>query len=97
MTHNHYPNDPVHTFLSAKEVIARYGWGRTKGYQVLSRPDFPRAIAGRYRLDTLIAWEDAQLAAEVVEAAEAITAAAAGTTADVDATTTGMPRRPVNR
>lgn len=95
MTHNHYPTAPAHTFLAAKEVIARYGWGRTKGYQVLAGPGFPRPIAGRYRLDTLIAWEEAQLAAEVVEAAEAITAAAAaGTTADIDATT-GMPRRPV--
>ena len=96
MTDNHYPTDPAHTFLTAKEVFARYGWGRTKGYEVLRRPDFPRAIEGRYRLDTLIAWEDAQLAAEVVEAAEAITAAAAATTGDVDADT-GMPRRPVNR
>jgi hypothetical protein len=52
MTHNHYPTDPAHTFLSAKEVIARYGWGRTKGYEVLAQPTFPRAIAGRYRLDT---------------------------------------------
>lgn len=87
MTHNHYPIDPAHTFLAAKEVIARYGWGRTEGYQVMASPGFPRAIARRYRLDTLIAWEEAQLAAEVVEAVEAITA-------EVDATT-GMPRRPV--
>lgn len=75
MTHNHYPTDPAHTFLAAKEVIARYGWGRTMGYQVLASPGFPRAIAGRYRLDTLIAWEEPQPAAEVVEAAAAITAA----------------------
>jgi hypothetical protein len=95
MTHNHYPTDAAHTFLSSKEVIARYGWGRTKGYQVLAGPGFPRAIAGRYRLDTLIAWEAAQLASEVVEAAEAITAAAAEATPEVDAST-GMPRRPVN-
>jgi hypothetical protein len=95
MTHNHYPTDPKHTFLKAKEVFVRYKWGRTKGYQVLQRPGFPRAIEGSYRLDTLIAWEDAQLA-QVLEVAEAITAAAAETTAEVDATT-GMPRRPVNR
>jgi hypothetical protein len=82
MTHNHYPTDPAHTFLSSKEVIARYGWGRTKGYQVLAGSEFPRAIAGRYRLDTLIAWEDGQPAAEA--------------TPEVDAST-GMPRRPVNR
>ena len=54
--------DPRHTFLTAQEVIARYGWGRTKGYQVLRRGDFPRPVAGdRYRLDTLMAWEDRQV------------------------------------
>jgi predicted DNA-binding transcriptional regulator AlpA len=54
--------DPRHIFLTAKEVIERYGWGRTKGYQVLRRSDFPRPVAGdRYRLDTVMAWEDRQL------------------------------------
>jgi predicted DNA-binding transcriptional regulator AlpA len=54
--------DPRHTFLTAQQVIARYGWGRTKGYQVLRRRDFPKPVAGdRYRLDTLMAWEDSQL------------------------------------
>lgn len=54
--------DPRHTFLTAQEVIARYGWGRTKGYQVLRRENFPRPVAGdRYRLDTLMAWEDSQV------------------------------------
>lgn len=53
---------PRHTFLTAREVIARYGWGRTKGYQVLRRRDFPRPVVGdRYRLDTLMAWEDSQV------------------------------------
>jgi hypothetical protein len=51
-------------FLTAAEVIARYGWGRTKGYRVLRSPGFPRAICGdRYRLDTLLAWEELQLSA----------------------------------
>lgn len=27
-------DDPRHVFLSAGEVIARYGWGKTKGYQL---------------------------------------------------------------
>lgn len=55
-------SDPRHTFLTAREVIARYGWGRTKGYQVLRGRDFPRALAGdRYRLDMLMAWEDSQV------------------------------------
>jgi predicted DNA-binding transcriptional regulator AlpA len=50
-------------FLTAAQVITRYGWGRTKGYRVLRSAGFPRPIAGdRYRLDTLIAWEDAQVA-----------------------------------
>jgi len=54
--------DPRHTFLTSREVIARYGWGRTKGYQVLRGRDFPRPVAGdRYRLDTLMAWEDSQV------------------------------------
>jgi hypothetical protein len=47
----------THIFLTAKEVIARYGWGRTKGYRVLHSEGFPRPIGGdRYRLDTLIDW-----------------------------------------
>ena len=56
--------DPASAFLTALEVIARYGWGRTKGYRMLRSEDFPRPIGGdRYRLDTLIAWENAQLVA----------------------------------
>jgi hypothetical protein len=52
----------THIFLTAKEVIARYGWGRTKGYRVLHSEGFPRPIGGdRYRLDTLIDWEQHQL------------------------------------
>lgn len=54
--------DPRHTFLTAGEVIARYRWGRTKGYAQLRNRDFPRPVAGRYRLDLLMAWEDRQLA-----------------------------------
>ena len=54
--------DPRHVFLTAREVIARYGWGRTKGYEVLRSDGFPRPLLGdRYRLDTLMAWEDSQL------------------------------------
>ncbi len=56
--------DPASVFLTALEVIARYGWGRTKGYRMLHSEGFPRPIGGdRYRLDTLTAWENAQLAA----------------------------------
>lgn len=55
-------HEPRHTFLTAREVIARYRWGRTKGYEQLRQRDFPRPVAGRYRLDLLMAWEDRQLA-----------------------------------
>jgi predicted DNA-binding transcriptional regulator AlpA len=56
--------DPRHTFLTARDIMARYGWGRTKCYEMLRRPDFPAAVGGdRYRLDTLMAWEDTQVAA----------------------------------
>lgn len=58
------PVDAASVFLTALEVIARYGWGRTKGYRMLRSEGFPRPIGGdRYRLDTLVAWENAQLAA----------------------------------
>lgn len=60
----HDASDPRDTFLSAREVISRYGWGRTKGYHVLRSDDFPRPIGGdRYRLDSLLTWEEAQLQA----------------------------------
>lgn len=59
-----------HVFLTAGEVIARYRWGRTKGYELLRSPNFPRSVAGRYRLDLLIAWEEEQLAVEAREAAQ---------------------------
>jgi hypothetical protein len=26
-------DDPRNVFLSARDVLARYGWGKTKGYQ----------------------------------------------------------------
>ena len=58
--------DPRHVFLNAGEVIARYRWSRSKGYQnlkdrelvpapVMRRPD-------RWRLDQLMAWEDRRFA-----------------------------------
>jgi deazaflavin-dependent oxidoreductase (nitroreductase family) len=57
--------DPRHVFLTAKEVILRYGWGRTYGYLMLRSTGFPRRIGDRFRLDTLIAWEQAVLAGEL--------------------------------
>lgn len=31
--------DPRHVFLNARDVMARYGWGKTKGYQNLKDRD----------------------------------------------------------
>jgi len=57
-----YTTPPEHTFLSRRDVIRRYGWVKTKGYQTMAAPDFPTAISGVYRLDTLIGWENKQVA-----------------------------------
>jgi hypothetical protein len=56
---------PRHIFLTSTEVIARFRWGRTYGYQMLASTGFPRTIGNRYRLDTLIAWEDRVLDGEL--------------------------------
>ncbi len=58
--------DPRHVFLDASDVMRRYGWGKTKGYQnlkdrelvpppVMTHPD-------RWRLDQLLAWEENRMA-----------------------------------
>lgn len=58
--------DPHHVFLSAGEVIARYGWGKTKGYQNLKdRTLIPPPVMthpDRWRLDLLLAWEEKRIA-----------------------------------
>jgi hypothetical protein len=59
------PANPQHTFMCSREVFLRYRWKRTKGYQMLTSPGFPRPIGGRYRLDTLIAWESRVLAGDL--------------------------------
>jgi hypothetical protein len=55
--------DPRHVFLTPAEVMTRYPWGRTKGYEVMRtrRDGFPGAVGGRYWLDTLLRWEDERL------------------------------------
>lgn len=57
-----YPPQAMSTgdqvFLSPRQVFSRYGWGRTKGYEMLKSPSFPNAIGGKYRLDSLIQWEN---------------------------------------
>lgn len=63
--------DPRHVFLDAHDVMARYGWGKTKGYQnlkdremvpppVMTQPD-------RWRLDQLLAWEDRRIETAVAD------------------------------
>jgi hypothetical protein len=58
--------DPRHVFMHAGDVIRRYDWGKTKGYQnlkdrtlvpppVMTHPD-------RWRLDQLLAWEEKRMA-----------------------------------
>lgn len=59
-------DDPRHVFLSASEVMARYGWGKTRGYQNLKdRELVPAPVMthpDRWRLDQLLAWEDTRIA-----------------------------------
>jgi len=59
-------DDPCHVFLSASEVMARYGWGKTKGYQNLKDRDLtpPPVMThpDRWRLDQLLAWEEKRIA-----------------------------------
>lgn len=54
--------DPRHVFLDARQVMHRYGWGKTKGYQNLKDRDLvpPPVMThpDRWRLDQLLAWED---------------------------------------
>ena len=58
--------DPRHVFLDAHEVMARYGWGKTKGYQNLKDRDLvpPPVMThpDRWRLDQLLAWEEKRMA-----------------------------------
>lgn len=58
--------DPRHVFLSASEVMSRYGWGKTNGYQNLKNPEMvpPPVMTHptRWRLDQLLAWEEKRIA-----------------------------------
>ncbi|OIJ28032.1 hypothetical protein [Nocardioides luteus] len=59
--------DPRHIFLDAQEVMRRYGWGKTRGYQNLKdRTLVPEPVLihpNRWRLDQLLAWEERRMAA----------------------------------
>lgn len=58
--------DPRHVFLDAQEVMRRYGWGKTRGYQNLKdRTLVPEPVVihpNRWRLDQLLAWEEHRMA-----------------------------------
>ncbi|WP_235532571.1 hypothetical protein [Nocardioides sp. Root140] len=58
--------DPRHVFLTARDVMHRYGWGKTKGYQNLKdRELVPAPVMihpDRWRLDQLLAWEERRMA-----------------------------------
>jgi hypothetical protein len=58
--------DPRHVFLDASDVMRRYGWGKTKGYQNLkNRELIPPPVMthpDRWRLDQLLAWEEKRMA-----------------------------------
>jgi hypothetical protein len=55
--------DPRNIFLTPAEVMERKRWARTRGYARMRKPDFPPLLDGAYRHDTIIEWENRQLAA----------------------------------
>jgi hypothetical protein len=58
----HNDASPEHTFLTTSQVFQRYRWGRTRGYEIISSTGFPPRIGGSFRLDTLLDWEERELA-----------------------------------
>lgn len=71
----HRSLDPRHVFLDATAVMARYGWGKTKGNQNLKDRDLvPPPVMihpDRWRLDQLMVWENRRIAAAEVLVAPA--------------------------
>ncbi|MHB1289757.1 hypothetical protein [Georgenia sp.] len=69
-------DDPRHVFLDARDVMTRYGWGKTRGYQHLKdRQLVPPPVMihpDRWRLDQLLTWEERRMAQ--AEAAQALAA-----------------------
>jgi hypothetical protein len=74
------PIDARHVFLDAHDVMARYGWGKTKGYQNLKdRQLVPPPVMthpNRWRLDQLLEWEERRMAAVASECASLSSVAA---------------------
>ena len=59
------PTNPRDVYLKPAEVLARFDWRHSYGYRMLASAGFPQAIGGRYRLDTVLAWEDRVLSGEL--------------------------------
>lgn len=59
-------DDPRNVFLDANDVMRRYSWGKTKGYQNLKDRDLvsPPVMThpDRWRLDQLMTWEERRMA-----------------------------------
>jgi hypothetical protein len=59
-------DDARNVFLDAHAAMARYGWGKTKGYQNLKdRSLVPAPVMtrrDRWPLDQLLAWEEKRMA-----------------------------------
>lgn len=65
------PDHPSHVFVDAAFLAARYGRKRTFVSELVRSPGFPRpVVAGRWRLDHILAWE--ALAAQPVEEASTV-------------------------
>lgn len=64
--HDDGPLDPRQVFLDASDVMSRYGWGKTKGYQNLKNRDLvPPPVMTHpdpWRLDQLQAWVERRMA-----------------------------------
>ena len=100
-----YSAPPEHTFLTPAQVFARYRWGRSKGYEMLRSPGFPPRIGDAYRLDTLVAWEQGQLAGAAgaavppgsTQASAPVAAASGGDTGSPTEETTSRATDPAPR
>ena len=56
-----YPVESRLVWVEPKQVLEHYGWAKTKGYEYMRAADFAKKANGKFRLDTLLRWEDLQL------------------------------------